>query len=211
MNIPFKNASWRVTVLIGILLAWTVTPVVHSQPTVSHPPGHAVNNIFRPLSYAYTPVLMQGATPSIITGPLVYHGGPVQDAPKVYVVFWGWTTDPSGEAYYLTNFLSSLGGHSWLSSVAEYGGGNPTTLFGGSWADSTSVPTQPTDAQIQNEALAAITHFGLGTSVNNHIIVATPTGHSTSGFGVDFCAYHSPISAYPSVSYTNLPYMTDAG
>jgi len=154
---------------------------------------------------------MQGATPSIITGPLVYHGGPVQDAPKVYVVFWGWTTDPSGEAYYLTNFLSSLGGHSWLSSVAEYGGGNPTTLFGGSWADSTSVPTQPTDAQIQNEALAAITHFGLGTSVNNHIIVATPTGHSTSGFGVDFCAYHSPISAYPSVSYTNLPYMTDAG
>ena len=45
------------------------------------------------------------------------HGGPVQTAPNVYVVFWGWATDPAGEASYLVNFLSSVGGNTWLNTV----------------------------------------------------------------------------------------------
>ncbi|MDP9008006.1 MAG: hypothetical protein M3N91_04750, partial [Pseudomonadota bacterium] len=36
-------------------------------------------------------------------------------------------------------------------------------------------------------------------------------GHSTAGFGSSFCAYHGAIAADPNVTYTNLPYMTDAG
>lgn len=41
--------------------------------------------------------------------------------------------------------------------------------------------------------------------------VRPPTGHSTPGFGISFCAYHRAIAADPNVTYTNLPYMTDAG
>src|SRR5437660_976045 len=54
-------------------------------------------------------------------------------------------------------------------------------------------------------------HRGTGNSVNTEIVVATPTGHSTPGFGTSFCAYHGAVSAHPNVTYTDLPYMTDAG
>lgn len=141
---------------------------------------------------------------------LINHGGPVQTAPAVYVVFWGWASDPSGEQTYLTNFLSSAGGTSWLSSVNQYGASSSAHLAG-TWSDTASVPTHPTDAQIQSEASNASTHFATGTSVNVQIVVATPTGHSTSGFGTQWCAYHGAVSAKPNITYTDLPYMTDAG
>jgi serine protease len=142
---------------------------------------------------------------------LIYHGGPVENAPRVFVVYWGWTSDPSGEKPYLSSLLSSVGGSSWLSTVGQYGGGDTGNLLAGTWADSASVPTRPTDAQVQAEARKAAGHFGTGTSYNVEIVVATPTGHSESGFGTQFCAYHGDISADPNVTYTYLPYMTDAG
>ena len=55
------------------------------------------------------------------------------------------------------------------------------------------------------------THCGTGGSVNVEIVVATPTGHSTSGFGTQWCAYHGAVSSNPNITYTNLPYMSDAG
>jgi hypothetical protein len=144
-------------------------------------------------------------------GDLIYHGGPVQAAPRVYVVFWHWTSDPSGERSYLTRFLSSAGGTTWLATVDQYGGGSQPGLLAGTWSDSSSIPASPSDARIQQEAVAAANHFGTGTSVNVEIVVATPTGHSTPGFGSSFCAYHGAVTADPDVTYTNLPYMTDAG
>jgi serine protease len=140
------------------------------------------------------------------------HGGPVQTAPKVYVDFWHWTSDPSGEQPYLEQFLSSVGSTSWLATVSQYGAGWTGQLLAGTWSDSTNlVPSHPTDAQIQAEAVVAANHFGVGNSVNVQIVVATPTGHSTSGFGTSFCAYHGAVAADPSITYTDLPYMTDAG
>lgn len=150
--------------------------------------------------------------PAANSGPLTNHGGPVQTAPKVYVDFWHWASDPSGEAPYLENFLSSAGSTSWLATVAQYGAGWTGKLLAGTWTDTANaVPSHPTDAQIQAEAAVAASHFGVGNSVNVQIVVATPTGHSTSGFGTSFCAYHGAVSADPSITYTNLPYMTDAG
>jgi hypothetical protein len=153
-----------------------------------------------------------GVTPAVTTGPVTDHGGPVQTAPKVYVDFWHWTSDPSGEQPYLENFLSSVGSTSWLATVSQYGAGWTGQLLAGTWTDSTNaVPSHPTDAQIQAEAVVAANHFGVGNSVNVQIVVATPTGHSTSGFGTSFCAYHGAVAADPSITYTDLPYMTDAG
>jgi hypothetical protein len=175
----------------------TVTGVAHAGSSPSAPHLTAP----RPL----------GGTAPIITGAMTYHGGPVENAPQVFTVFWGWTSDPSGEGPYLTNLLSSLGGSPWLNTVTQYQGGNPAALYGGSWSDPTPVPAQPTDANLQSEAVAAANHFGLGNSVNIEIVVATPTGHSTSGFGTSYCAYHGAVAARPNITYTDLPYMTDAG
>ncbi|MBO0869976.1 MAG: hypothetical protein J2P15_15560, partial [Micromonosporaceae bacterium] len=147
----------------------------------------------------------------MITGAMSNHGGPVQTAPKVYLDFWGWTSDPSGEQAYLQRFLSSVGGSTWLSIVNQYGAGSTGNLLAGTWSDSAAVPASPTDAQIQAEALNAAKHFGTGTSVNVQIVVATPTGHSTAGFGTSFCAYHGAVAADPNVTYTDLPYQTDVG
>jgi hypothetical protein len=143
------------------------------------------------------------------------YGGPVESAPAVYVDYWGWTYDPSGEAGYLNRFLSSVGGTPWLNTVTQYGSGNPSVLFVGSWYDPSPTPAQPTDAQVQIEAANAARHFGLGTSVNVEVVVATPTGHSAAGFVTNtpggYCAYHGAVASYPNITYTNLPYITDAG
>lgn len=152
------------------------------------------------------------ATARAGSGNLINHGGPVQNAPRVYVVYWHWTSDPSGEQSYLNNFLSSVGGTTWLSSVAQYGGGYTGNLLAGTWSDTTaSIPTHPSDSAIQSEAARAASHFGAGTSVNVQIVVATPTGHSTSGFGTQWCAYHGAVSSDRNITYTDLPYITDAG
>jgi serine protease len=142
--------------------------------------------------------------------PLINHGGPVQTAPRVFVDFWGWTSDPSGEQAYLTRFLSSIGGSAWLSSVNQYGASSSVS-FGGTWSNPAAVPSRPTDAQIQAQAATAAGHFGAGNSDNVQIVVATPTGHSSSGFGTQYCAYHGAVSSDRNITYTNLPYITDAG
>jgi len=153
------------------------------------------------------------ASPAVIGGQLINSGGPVQAAPVVYLDFWGWTSDPQGEQPYLTNFLSSVGSSSWLATVNQYGGGSLGHLLAGTWSDPAPVPAAPSDAQIQAEAASAAAHFGTGGSVNVQIVVATPTGHSTPGFNAagGFCAYHGAVASNPSITYTDLPYIPDAG
>ena len=136
----------------------------------------------------------------------------MQTAPAIYVDFWGWSSDPAGEKPYLTNFLTGIGGTNWLSTVHQYSNAGYTgDLLKGTWSHTATVPTHPTDAQIQAQAVKAAHHFNVGTSVNVQIVVATPHGHSTSGFGTQWCAYHGAVSADPDITYTNLPYQSDAG
>jgi len=149
------------------------------------------------------------AAPMASGGPVSYHGGPVQTAPRLYLLFWGWTSDPNGEQSYVMNFLSHLGCSSWIKTVGQYGGGCPS--YQGAWSDSTSVPTTPTDAQIQSEALKLANYLGLSHSdVNVQLIVATPSGHNTSGFGSSYCAYHNVVGG-TSLPYIDLPYIPNAG
>ena len=183
----------------ALVLAAAVGIVAAPAAVAAQPAAHLLKT--RPANVA----------PSVIPGPLINHGGPVENAPKVYVVYWGWGSDPSGEQAYLNRFLSSVGGTSWLSTVNQYGGGSQAGMLGGTWSDSHAVPSAPSDAQIQAEASAAATHFGTGTSANVEIVVATPSGHSTPGFGSRWCAYHGKVGARPNVTYTDLPYITDAG
>jgi hypothetical protein len=146
------------------------------------------------------------------------HGGPVQNDPKVYLVFWDWTSDPSGEAPYLERFLSAAGGTPWLSVVSQYNAFEHGGMLAGVFSDPSPIPPHVTAADVQAEALNAARHFGIGPSVNVQVVVATPTGNYPLGFGTrtadfpeGYCAYHSTFSdTYTSMPYTLLPYMTDA-
>jgi serine protease len=158
----------------------------------------------------------------------------IESAPRVYLVFFGsqWSNDPSGEAALFQNFLSGVGGSSWLNSVTQYcqsvstgtyycngagtAAGNPSGILAGVWSDNTiSAPSQPTQSQLAAEAVKAAAHFGntgAGSNATTQYIIATAHGNNASGFGTQYCAYHSSTSsAYGYVAYTNLPYITDAG
>jgi serine protease len=172
---------------------------------------------------------------------LTYHGGVggsgvvTGPSPKVYLVLWGsqWNSnDPSGEAGTLQSFLSGVGGSSWNNSVTQYcqgvasgttfcnGAGAPASnasgVFGGTFVDSAAAaPSRPSQSQLASEAIKAAQHFGnTSASANTHVqyMIATATGNSSSGFGTQYCAWHSSTSSsYGNIAYTNMPYITDAG
>ncbi|MEA2684250.1 MAG: hypothetical protein QOK05_2578 [Chloroflexota bacterium] len=151
-------------------------------------------------------------------GPLLYGGGAIQKAPKVYLTFWGFKgKDPSGEQARLTNFFNGVGGSGWANIQTQYYSSaagnitNPTGQLAGTWNDDSSAPLAVIqDSQIAAEAVKAEQHFGYNPDAD--YFVATPTGTGTVGFKVQYCAWHSMTSdGTKNVAYTNLPYITDAG
>jgi hypothetical protein len=174
-------------------------------------------------------------------GPnLSYHGGTngvgvETGSDKVYLVYWGsqWNSnDPSGEATIQQNFFKGVGGSSWNNSVTQYcegvssgtifcnGAGtaatNPKGVLAGVWYDNASAaPSRPHQSQLANEAIRAAAHFGNTSATSNttaQYVINTATGNNPSGFGTQYCAWHSSTSSsYGSIAYTNMPYITDAG
>ena len=170
---------------------------------------------------------------------LTYHGGVggvgVETTPKIYLVLWGsqWNNnDPSGEASILQIFYNGAGGSSWLNSVTQYcegvasgtvfcnglgaAAGNPAAILAGVWYDNQfAAPARPKQSQLANEAVRAAQHFNNTTASSNasvQYVIATATRNNASGFGSQYCAYHSATgSSVGNVAYTNLPYITDAG
>jgi len=156
-------------------------------------------------------------------------------ADKVYLIYWGsqWNNnDPSGEAALQQNFFSHVGGSSWNNSVTQYcegvskgtifcnGAGtaatNPTNVYAGVWYDNAAAaPSKPSQSQIAAEAANAAAHFGNTSSSSNttvQYVVNTATGDSMTGFGTQWCAWHSSTStSYGNIAYTYMPYITDAG
>ena len=170
---------------------------------------------------------------------LSYHGGTngigVETATAVYIIYWGsqWNNnDPSGEAAIQQKFFNGVGGSSWNNSVTQYcqgvatgtifcnGAGqaasNPSAVLKGVWSDNTAAaPSRPSQSQLAAEATAAALHFGKTTAISNastQYVVSTATGNNASGFGTQYCAWHSSTSSsYGNLAYTNFPYITDAG
>jgi len=154
---------------------------------------------------------------------LTYHGGPIQTTPHMYVVFWGstWnnsTGDPNGVAAKMKSFLGIIGGSRWLNSVTQYtqsGGahvGNAAGSFIGSYVDTTSSPPRrPSQSQMAAEAAKAAAKYGDYTASAAYI-VALPHGIKPSGFGTQYCAYHSSTTAAGhTIAWTNDPYLPDVG
>jgi serine protease len=157
------------------------------------------------------------------TAPLTYHGGPIQTSPKIYVVYWGsaWsgTGDPKGLRSYANAFFGVIGGSRWLNSVTQYTQssgahvGNAAGSFVGSYIDTTSSPpSAPTQSQLAAEAAKAAAHYG-DYSTSASYVVALPHGIKPSGFGTQYCAWHSSttVSGHGTIAYTNDPYLPDVG
>jgi hypothetical protein len=155
---------------------------------------------------------------------LLYGGGSVLLKPKTYLILWGYKTygDPNGVKPLLHTYLKNMGGSSYTNIYVQYYDKvgsktnnitNPLRQLAKVWEDDTNpVPQIPTDAQVAAEAAAGVAHFGGTPDLNGSYVVATPHGRSSSGFGTRFCAYHSATSVGGKmISYTNLPYMPDAG
>jgi hypothetical protein len=144
---------------------------------------------------------------------------------------YSFTNDPSGEAAILQNFYTGVGGSSWNNSVTQYCqgvasgtvtcpngsnfAGNPSSILAGVWADNgSSAPSRPRQSQLANEAAKAAAHFGNGAATNATVqyVIATSHGNNATGFGTQYCAWHSSTSSSSgNLAYTNLPYITDAG
>jgi hypothetical protein len=153
-------------------------------------------------------------------GNLLYNGGPVQTAPKIYVVFWGssWnssTGDPNGMRAYLFNFLNAAAGSKWLNSVTQYTQSNGLHVGNSGitvtqYTDTANTPpSRPSQSAIAAEATRMATHFNDHTASASYIIVS-PHGIKPSGFVSQYCAWHSSTSTSQGrIAYTNLPYIPD--
>ncbi|MEA3204354.1 MAG: hypothetical protein QOI63_2036 [Thermoplasmata archaeon] len=226
-------AQARTALAALALLALALLPLV---------PAAATPAIGAPLARHAMPAIGQAAPPPLLpdllpghpasgSGNLGYHGGEVQHAPKVYLVFWGWHgADPSGVAPRLVGFFTGVGGSSWMASQTQYTDatgavGNPTGQLAGVWHDDTDPRAPDPDLGFPDsgegvmlEAVAAAAHFGYDADAD--YIIATPSGHSTAGFaanGGPYCAWHSwtgintQAHGVLPIAFTNLPYQPDAG
>jgi serine protease len=210
----------RRTVNVGFSLLAVLTLLVATATTSS---AHQAGTQFMKIKTAHKP---HGST------LLFSHGGPIEPSAQVFIVYWGpqWAAGFSTGGYtsadaqnYVNSFFGGVGGSSWANSTTQYCQGvasgttqcgsagvhpsNAANQLGGTWNDTSSVPTSPTQSQIAAEASAAATHFG-GVNTSADYMVFTPTGHSQNGFGTQWCAYHTSSG---NLSFSYIPFEPDAG
>jgi hypothetical protein len=226
------GAAALVLVPAGISAAGNETVTPAQAPHLTPPlPAQASGNAgtTNPLSY-------HGGVSDSTVGAIG-----VETNPKVYVVFWGsqWNNnDPSGEQGIVQNFLNGLYQNTttpdnWSPSTTQYcqGVASGTTNCNGAGQAVTAptssplmqvildtgsaAPNKPRQSQLANEAIRAAGLAGNATAASNasvQYVIATAHGSSASGFGTQYCAWHSSVnSSAGEIAYTNLPYITDAG
>lgn len=204
----------------GTLPLGSSSSAAQSIAPPSDTPGwiHAGNVVYHVPAYLAVRPSARRASQS---SGLQYYGGPVLLKPKVYLIFWGYKKygDPHKVASLLTEYVKVMGGSGHNNIYTQYYDvvnsqkqyiANERAQLGGVWFDETNpVPDQPTDYQVAVEAVSGVSHFGY--DANGSYVVATPHGHDSSGFGTQWCAYHSATTSGGNlVSYTNLPYIPDA-
>jgi hypothetical protein len=219
----------------GTICGFVTSMAVVPAATASSSGANAVGNTMH-LMAPVRPNNAQSSRPSKGgSNNLAYRGGAVEHTPTIVLVEWGsqWLTngDASGEIGVLKLFLGGLDGReTWSTSTTQYcsgvstGTANCLTSLSASYIsypasqsfqfyDDTSspAPSQPTQTDLANEAkkIAGL----VGNTADRQFVIATATHNSSSGFGTQYCAWHSSTSSASTgtVAYTNLPYMTDAG
>jgi len=144
---------------------------------------------------------------------LVNHGGPTITSAKVVLIFWGPSFGPGGAdngyATTLQSFRNQFGTTPEYNTITEYSGIQLSNLQGAQadWFDSTTPPTNVTDAVVQGEVNAYLAgHGGNNTSTIYEVVIPSSSysssGSSTScgGPSLSYCAYHSWIGSGASAT-----------
>ena len=212
----------------------SVTAAVHA-PRHPAPPVITLPRV-KKIAYGHRAILLPRSTRAAgasSTANLAYHGGAVQSAPAVFVLFWGswWrstcsasTGNGAADEQYLYSYFHALGGPAdgWSPISSQYAGklgsapSFPRGIWGGWAADCADPPQSATNQQLADEAGAYaqyLSNRGTAIGSNTEIIVVSPSGTNPGGgFGTSYCAWHSWNSSgsrnYP---FTNLPYLPDQG
>lgn len=224
------HRSARLAALIAALsMVVAASGLASAHPAPAFSPGTEVLPIFR------GHVQPANSHKPVRNNNLSSHGGPIQVTPKVYILWWGpeWVSGFNTNGFssataqtYNTDFFSNVGGSTWNNVVKQYCMGvpsgtqtcgtsgthiqNPNSQFGGAWNDSTAVPSNPTQTDIFNAAKRLMALAGYDPE--GTYLVYTPHGKSMSGFGTQWCAWHSSGSTVSgTLAYGYIPYMPDAG
>jgi len=154
---------------------------------------------------------------------VTYHGGPVLMTPQPVVILWGFKSagDPDGIAALYGKFAASYGSTTYADIATQYFellSGKQTwpkiSKNGVIWEDNTNpIPANPSETDVQNEAWRAAEHFNYANLSGNNYIVVSAYRHDPQGvFSKGECAHHRASElGLLSLSYTNMPYMPDAG
>jgi hypothetical protein len=222
------GVSFAIVAAVAAVAAVTFTVVT---PSASAQAGGGGTEVFHG---QVSPI--RGASGQAVTSSnMYYHGGRVAHSPIVYISWWGtqWSSGFSTGGYtsaqaqtYSTDFFTNVGGSSWHNTDTQYcdgvavntqncgtsGSHIGNATFGGAWNDTSSLPRRISQSSIASAAVRLMSHFG-GYNPDGIYLVYTPSGHSMSGFGTQWCAWHSSTtdSLGNNVAYGYIPYMPDAG
>ena len=129
--------------------------------------------------------------------PLRYHGGPVQNAPRSYVVFW----KPAGTT--LENRYIPM-----LTAFLKGGNGHAAGALAGRFIDTAPAPAQMSDGALQTEIAKAIALNHWPAGVNAQFLILTASDMIAPSAG--FCSYHSAFALAhdraKAVVYAVIPY-----
>jgi hypothetical protein len=117
-------------------------------------------------------------TPALTDAPPTYHGGPVQTAPRSYLIFW----NPGGNA------LEKRYGPSVVAALKR----RASPAIAGAYTETGRLPNPLSDAVLQAEVARAIGTNHWTPNLNAQFVVLTPPGAIPARAG--FCSYHSAFS-----------------
>jgi len=173
----------------------------------------------------YTPA--RGNAPAFKGGPLlVYHNGPTITSAKVVFIFWGPSFNQNGSAdnqyaQTLQAFRNQFGTTGEYNTITEYSGIQTANLASGTadWFDTSTPPTNVTDAAVQSEVSAYLTGHGGNNPSTVYEVVIPSSSYSSSGSSTScggpslaYCAYHGWIgSGSTAIKYSIEPYPSCGG
>ena len=219
----WKDTGRRTALIAAVLAATTALSLgataganAATSPSAG---GHGAITLTKVHSHKVIMPKLGAARHLTAAGDLQYGGGPIENNPTVYLVFWGsqWDSDGNGVQSYLTNFFSGVGtgADNWSTIMNQYPDGNGngpsfgSSVLGGTWVDDGSAaPSNASANDISNEANNGAAHFGV-SGPDADVFVVSPSGTSPDGFpNTGFCAWHDWNG---NVAFTNMPYVLDAG
>jgi hypothetical protein len=211
-----KISGWKHALALSLgLLAVAAGPADAAKPA-ERPFADADHVIYSPARGVLVPKA---------TGDLIYHNGGVIVSAKVVFLFWGPSfanamSPDSAYAQALQSFRNQLGGSTAWNVLLQYSGIQHSNLGSGTpdWFDTSTPPTNVTDAKVQGEVNAYLASHAFDSSAIYEVVIPS-TSYSSSGTSTScggpslaYCTYHGSYTGTSgAVKYSIQPYPSCSG